>query len=624
MIPHSSDPWAQVIRWLAEPALRALALAAVAGLGLAVWRGKDAGVRLAVWTATLYAALAMPFLACIAPEVRLPIPVFMTAPSAPAPAVAVHRIGAKVTTGPAIAARASATRLETTEAAVTRRAFPWPFAAVALYVLIAALLLAHLAVGLYGSRRIKLGSRTLEECNAREWLLGQAARRGLRTAPKLAESTAVSVPVTMGVWRPIILLPTAWRGWSAEKTQAVLAHELSHVVRRDPLTRLLAALYRCLFWFSPLPWWLERHLAALAEQASDDAALGTGADPISYAKVLLSFYEDLQSAPGRVRWEGVAMTQGKQAQQRMDRILDSNRRLSGRLGKPAWVALVLLAVPIICLLAGARPVAAQKLMKKNGQVLAAPAMKQGAQPLLAAIQSAAPAAPMAAATAHAAAASTAQESPWDSTGLGDVVLTKGQSLYSSGSFRDTDLDHIQALRRKSASDIIWFRRDGKAYIIRDDATIEQAKSIFAVEDSALDKKMQELERQQEALGAQQEELGRQMEQVRVPVPDLTAQLQKVQAQLDQLHKRGATQDELGNLQSALGDLQSKLGDIQSNAGEKQGELGGKQGELGAQQEKLGELQEAIGEQQARAAHEAMKKMKALIDGAIARGLAKPD
>ncbi|MGO8732743.1 MAG: M56 family metallopeptidase [Terriglobia bacterium] len=471
-------------------------------------------------------------------------------------------------------------------------------------------------------------------------LLEQSARWGLKTAPELAESPAVVVPVTLGVWHPIILLPTAWRAWSEEKFQAVLAHELSHVVRKDALTRALAAIHRGVFWFSPLAWWLERHLASLAEQASDDAALGTMADRTLYAEVLLGFYQDLQSAAGRIRWEGVAMTNGKQAQRRVDRILDSSRRLSGGVRKPAWVALALLAAPLIYLLAAVEPVAANKLHAEDARVVAAPLASPAAEPLWAGMQAppAVPATPAVTATpaapkpapAPAPKAPTTPRPPASRMYSGDsdetYVVSSGESLTLSGSFfrGPYGLGRMGELRKQAHTlDFIWFRRNGKAYFIRDAATVQQAKEFFAPQE-ALGKQQEELGRQQEALGSQQEELGRQMEQVRVEVPDLTAELQKLQAQLDQLHKHGGTQEELGSLQGALGELQGKLGEIQGKAGERQGEIGAKQGELGARQGKLGEQQGKLGEQQARLAKEASRKMKGLLDEALAKGLAQPE
>ena len=633
MILSSSHLCAQLLRHLAEPALRALVLAALAGLALAVGRVKDAAIRLAVWTALLYAALAMPFLAWVAPAVRLPMPALLAAPSVPPPAPAGQRILAPGSPVRIIAGATPSARLHSAEPSASRWTFSWLLVAAALYLLIAGILLAQLAVGFFISRRVKLSGRPVGDRRVLAALLEQSTRWGLATAPELAESPAVAVPVTLGAWHPIILLPSAWRAWSEAKFQAVLAHELSHVVRKDALTRALAAIHRGVFWFSPLAWWLERHLAALAEQASDDAALRTVADRTFYAKVLLGFYQDLQGAAGRVRWEGVAMTNRKQAQRRVDRILDSSRRLSAGLRKPAWVALALLAAPVIYLLAAVQPVAANKLHAEDARVLAAPLTSPAAEPVMAGMQ-APPAVPAtqpvpptpatpkpAPAPAPAPKPPTPPRPPTSRIYAGhsgeDVAITYGVGKLSArGTFRDSDLDHLSSLRRQSNADFIWFRRNGKAYIIRDAATVQQAKAIWAPEE-ALGKQQEELGRQQEALGAQQEELGRQMEQVRVEVPDLTADIQKLQAQLDQLHMHGGTQEELASLQGALGELQGKLGEIQGKAGERQGAIGAKQGELGARQGKLGE-------QQGRLAEEASRKMKGLLDNALAKGLAQPE
>ena len=66
--------------------------------------------------------------------------------------------------------------------------------------------------------------------------------------------------------------------WSAATIDAVLAHELAHIERRDALTQRVTLVYLALFWFSPFSWWLHQHLAQLAEQASDEVALDSGAE----------------------------------------------------------------------------------------------------------------------------------------------------------------------------------------------------------------------------------------------------------------------------------------------------------------------------------------------------------
>jgi len=59
----SSDLSTKLLYYSADPAVRALVLAALAGTALTLARVKDAAARLAVWTAVLYASLGMPFLA---------------------------------------------------------------------------------------------------------------------------------------------------------------------------------------------------------------------------------------------------------------------------------------------------------------------------------------------------------------------------------------------------------------------------------------------------------------------------------------------------------------------------------------------------------------------------------
>jgi beta-lactamase regulating signal transducer with metallopeptidase domain len=642
MIPSSSDLSTKLIYYLADPAFRSLALAALAGAALTIARAKDATMRLAVWTAVLYASLAMPFLARLAPTVGVPMPAFLAARSA---LPSVHGRTSGAVAGPQMQVVGPASLLAPGYIKATlgqpqglperraRRAISWQLTAVALYLLVAAALLVRLAVGWYFGRRLILLSTPIRDGGGLRFLIEQSRRWGIRTAPGLAESPAVAVPVTLGWRRPLILLPQAWRGWREEKIQAVLAHELSHVVRKDTRTLALAAMHRSTFWFNPLAWWLERHLAVLAEHASDDAALRAGAERVLYAEVLLDFFQDMRSAVGRVRWEGVGMTHGKQAHARVERILDSTRRLSAGLRKPAWALIALLAAPGIYVLAGARPVVAQKpqvgIRPLAAMTSAATSADWQAPPPNPQAPPAAPAEPKSAPAAAPAPKPPAPPAPkageWRyGDSRDDVMITYGVGKSSgSGTFRESDMSHIEALRRASSGDIIWFRREGKAYVIRDAATVQRAQDLYAPE-RLLERTQEVLEAKQDKLISQQEQLHNKVDRVRVAVPDLTAQLGKVQAQLDQLHKNGATQDELTKLQDALGKLQEELRELQGEAGGEMGAIGGEQGALGVRMAEIGDQQRGLASAQARLANENSRKIKALLDDSLAKGLAQPE
>jgi len=91
--------------------------------------------------------------------------------------------------------------------------------------------------------------------------------------------------------RPTILLPLDWHQWDSTKLDAVLAHERSHIRRRDPAIQFISAIHRSLLWISPLSWFLDRRIVRTAELISDDDAIVVAQDRASYAEILLEFVQ---------------------------------------------------------------------------------------------------------------------------------------------------------------------------------------------------------------------------------------------------------------------------------------------------------------------------------------------
>jgi hypothetical protein len=457
----------------------------------------------------------------------------------------------------------------------------------------------------------------------------------------------------MGILRSTILLPASWREWDDAKLNAVMAHEVSHVARHDALTQGLSLVHRAIFWFSPLAWWLHGHLAELAEQASDEAALSCGADRDDYARTLLGFFEALHAAPGRVWWQGVSMAKAGQAEQRLERIFAWRGVVTMGLKKPVLIAIIALSVPVVFLAASVHPVNSNLQDSERAQVPVPPAA--AIAPSAPAVSSRlpepalAPTAPsgdgivsgghrgvalVAPTTPVAAIAPILPVAPWPFQSDGKsyrhysyddeqrfvIVSGKSDAMTMSGSSEDAR--HAEKLKKQISGDFIWFERDETSYIIRDQATIDRARQLWAPQEE-LGRKQEELGKQQEALGKQQEELGKKMEQVQVKVPDMTAELDRLKAKLQKLGPN-ATMEQLGDLQSEIGDLQSKIGEVQSRAGEQQSKLGEQMGALGEKQGKLGEQQGELGRQQGELAEQASRQMKQLLDEAIKNGKAQPE
>jgi len=163
------------------------------------------------------------------------------------------------------------------------------------------------------------------------------------------ESDRVASPVALGVVRPVIVLPADWREWDVEKLEAVLAHERSHIARRDPVMQVLSAIHRALLWHSPLSWLLHRRMVQVAEEASDDAAVAAVRDRARYAEVLLSFMQ--RGVRGKA-WEGVAMARYGSPDTRIHCILDGG--LSRGVTRWSGAAIVILGAPLAYVVAAAQ------------------------------------------------------------------------------------------------------------------------------------------------------------------------------------------------------------------------------------------------------------------------------
>lgn len=124
--------------------------------------------------------------------------------------------------------------------------------------------------------------------------LALAQRMGLRRPPRLAISEALSTPLSFGLWRPIVLVPAALlTGYPPAFLEALLAHELAHVQRRDYLVNLLQSQVEVLCFFHPVVWWLSHRIRTEREQLCDDRAVQATGEPRRLA-LALNALDDLQ------------------------------------------------------------------------------------------------------------------------------------------------------------------------------------------------------------------------------------------------------------------------------------------------------------------------------------------
>jgi len=305
-------------------ATRTLAFGLLVGLGLKLLRPRNPHVEMTAWIVVLAVSFAMP---ALMQWVRIPVSqpaisaldgpldigptlsAFDIAPTAPAP-----------DDGASADPAAMAPGVPTPPPAMAVRHTGWRDIAASVYLAVAFCLLARICAGGFLVLRLARGAKPVRA----SWATGLDVRT----------SSQVATPLTLG---GAVVLPPGYETWPAAKRRAILAHEFSHVERRDFLVQLAAALNRAVFWFSPLAWWVEKRLIELGETASDDAAIEQIGDRAAYAELLLDLARESRS-----RSLGLAMARPSTVHRRIDRILAAST-LSARL---AWRKRALIAAAL--------------------------------------------------------------------------------------------------------------------------------------------------------------------------------------------------------------------------------------------------------------------------------------
>ena len=318
-----------VLQALVDASVRALLIAAAVGIALEALRIRQSSVRHAAWTAVVLAMLALP----VAPKWLPAVPVAM--PQAPALTSAEAPTFAQPATSPRGSTPSSAPAVSRAQPAPqSERAFPAESVAqqsalsttsrlLAIWIGGVALMLARFAIGWRRAAR----------------LAARAGRQG-----DVCQTPLVSTPLAVGVFAPRILVPSTWSSWPDDLRTSVLLHEQAHIRRRDTLVGAIAHLNRCIFWFHPLAWWLERRIAATAEQACDDEVMRANASAHQYATALVEMADAVRQQGSRVLWSSAAVVGRGPLTARIERILDGRAGARDSATKQWSIALLTLSL----------------------------------------------------------------------------------------------------------------------------------------------------------------------------------------------------------------------------------------------------------------------------------------
>ncbi|GLC23829.1 M56 family metallopeptidase [Roseisolibacter agri] len=456
---------------LLPTALKATALLALAAIAdrAVLRRHASAAARHLHWCLALAGLMALPVLGALLPAWRVPLLATAPAPAVPAPAVIApapamrqERVALPDPTIPAANTMRAPDVLHEAApaAAVDVRApmlpsLPSPASvALALYVAGVVALLLKVAAE---QRLVRRLARDAAPVDGADWhaLLDDVRRTlGVRRGVTLLRGGAPTIPLTWGVVRPTVLLPSNAADWSESRRRAVLLHEVAHIARRDCLTQTLAAVVCALYWPHPGAWWAAARLRVERELACDDAALARGIRPRDYAGHLLELARGAAAPRGLVTL-AVSMATPSQLESRLRAAIDGTRVRTAPGARARTLGALLTAVllaPVAALRAGAAADVA---------VPDAPVAMTTAAPAPAPTQ---PAAPIDAGTWHVRPASRA-EAGSDAPAVHVMVTTNGITTFVVPLARMEGLT-AQALASDGDSVRFRLRRDGGTFEFR--------------------------------------------------------------------------------------------------------------------------------------------------------------
>lgn len=115
-----------------------------------------------------------------------------------------------------------------------------------------------------------------------------AERMGIKKNIHVWLSEIVDTPMTIGFWKPVILMPIASvNGLSTQQVEAILLHELSHIKRNDYLVNLLVTTIDVILFFNPFSRLFIRTIKRERENSCDDLVLQFQYNAHAYASALL-------------------------------------------------------------------------------------------------------------------------------------------------------------------------------------------------------------------------------------------------------------------------------------------------------------------------------------------------
>lgn len=394
------------------------------------------------------------------------------------------------------------------------RMLPW---VVALWAAGTCLMLARLLTGLSWVARLRRSAQTPGDPIWQRRLDRLAQRSGLsgiRLAVLDDNGSPIGGPLAAGIWRPMVLVPAALLArMPVEMLDALLAHELAHIRRHDYLVNLFQRIAEALLFHHPVVWWLSHRIRVEREFVADALAAEVTGEPRQLAHALAELARITPTIPPLAQ-----AAHGGHLMSRIQNLLRPQPRTSAGIVLLPVAGLVLACIGVLAYAQSAQTRAPSAATQSLSQKVTVGALT---------------------------AASTAASAP-RSESSGTYALVDGDSDRLSMSGSIDEVDAIRAAQSRIDGDFLWFRRDGKAYVLRDVATLDRVRRIWATGERR-GSEMEALSAQIQAHANEVEAISRRIDTTTIAHEQTPA----MRSAIDALHRLAERQGALARQQAAL-------------------------------------------------------------------------
>lgn len=157
------------------------------------------------------------------------------------------------------------------------------------YLAIVIILIIRLLLSFYKIRAYKLEGISQIPFHWSLFTKNVANQLCINSEVKIYLSNLIKSPLTIGFFKPIILIPIASiNQLTVDQLEAIIVHELAHIKRADFFTNILISVIDVLLFFNPFNYLLSKSLEQERENACDDLVLQHNYNQVSYAEALLN------------------------------------------------------------------------------------------------------------------------------------------------------------------------------------------------------------------------------------------------------------------------------------------------------------------------------------------------